>query len=263
MPGQWENQHAVDEGLQHHGFEIFAHIGRHPARRGEFGRRCTPGRGTFAGHAVGVDAFEVVPEALRHKTVGRIGKADHVGGEEGGDDAHRHHDGIEMWAGHVERNAEGGDDEGKFADLRQRETAVHGAAQRMPGHYERKRAEHGLTTQDGERDDEHGAPVLHEYAGFDHHPDRNEEDGAEKILDRRGEFFDLFGFERLGQDATHHERAESRRVAGAIGQHNEQKTQTERHDHEGFVVDQAARTAQEGRHRIDAHHKPQNEEETE
>ena len=258
-----ENEHTVDEGLEHHGLEILAHVGRHPARRGGFGGGCTVGRGKFGGHAVGVDAFEVVAEALCHKAVGRIGKADHVGGEEGGDDAHRHHDGVEVWAGHVERDTEAGDDEGKFADLCQREAAVHRAAQRMTGHHKRKGAENGLPAQDGEGDDEHGAPILHENAGIDHHAHRNEEDGAEKVLDRRGEFLDLFGFERLGQDATHHEGTESRGVAGAIGQHDEQKAKPERNDHEGFVVDQVARTTQEGRHHIDAHHKPQNEEETE
>ena len=65
----------------------------------------------------------------------------------------------------------------------------------MPGHDERERAEHHLTAQHGERDDQHRAPMGHQDAGIDHHAHRNEEDGTEKILDGRDEVLNFFGFE--------------------------------------------------------------------
>ena len=257
-----ENEHAVDERLQHSGFHVLAGVARQPAflRGGGGSARC--GSGTFGGHAVGIDAFEPMSEAAREQPVGRVGQADHVGREERGDDAHRHDNGVEVGARHLERDAQRRDDEGKFADLRERKSTIHGPTQRMPGHDERERAEHHLTAQHGERDDQHRAPMGHQDAGIDHHAHRNEEDGTEKILDGRDEVLNFFGFEGFGENTAHDESAEGRGVAGAIGQHDEHKAQTDRNDQQGFVVDEGAGAAQKGWHNVDPHHKPQHQEET-
>ena len=56
-----------------------------------------------------------------------MGRADDIRCQESGDNADSHHDGIEMRTSDAETLTERGDDEGKFSDLRERKTALHGA----------------------------------------------------------------------------------------------------------------------------------------
>ena len=101
--------------------------------------------------------------------VGRCGGTYHVRGEERGDDAHRHYHGIEEVGSHMERHAESGEDKGKFADLRQRETALHRHTQRLPREQEACGAEYGLPHNDGKGNGQYRQPIFRQHGRVDHH----------------------------------------------------------------------------------------------
>ena len=65
--------------------------------------------------------------------VGWIGQADHIGREEDGDHGNGHHNRVEEAAGDAQRHAQGGDDEGKLADLGKGAAALDGRFQRLAG----------------------------------------------------------------------------------------------------------------------------------
>ena len=74
-----------------------------------------------------VRACQCFGEETLDKSIGRMGRADDIRCQESGDNADSHHDGIEMRTSDAETLTERGDDEGKFSDLRERKTALHGA----------------------------------------------------------------------------------------------------------------------------------------
>lgn len=101
-------------------------------------------------------------------------------------------------ARHLERDAQRRDDEGKFADLRERKSAVRGfdAADARPRR--RRRAEHHLTAQLTASVMTGTAPQwATKMPGSTIMPTETE-DGTEKVLDRRDEVleFRLRGFRR-------------------------------------------------------------------
>ena len=193
--------------------------------------------------------------------VGRGGGTDHIGCEEGGDDAHCHHYGIEKGGGYTQTLAKGGKDKGKFADLCQREPALYGYLQGMSGEEECACAQHRLSDKDGEGDEQDGWPVHGEHLRTDQHAYTDEENGSEEVLHTGYQMVDTLGFEGLGQNASHHECPESTGIACLVGQHHHQETQSKTGNQEGFARQPPTNTCKQKGDAPDADHKPEDEEE--
>ena len=196
-----------------------------------------------------------------HILRGGPGQADHVGRQERGDDRHRHHDGVEEVSRHAQRHAQRGDDEGKLADLRQAEAALHGRLQRLAGQEHAQRAEQGLARDHGQRDDQDGHGIGHDHRRVHHHAHGHEEDGPEQVLHRGDQPLDMLGLYRLGQDGAHDEGAKRGREARARRQHHHAEAHGQGHDEQRLVAHQAAALLQQQGDEVDAHHEPQDEEE--
>ena len=163
----------------------------------------------------------------------------------------------------MERHAESGEDKGKFADLRQRETALHRHAQRLPRKQETCGAEYGLPHNDGKGNGQYRQPIFRQHGRVDHHADGDEENGTEEILHGSRDALDALRLDRLCQNAAHHERAERAAVARLRGYHDQEEAQPHADHQQRLAVHPLPRAAQEQRHHVHAHHEPQNEEETE
>src|SRR5699024_3312057 len=124
---------------------------------------------------------------------------------------------------------QGGYDEGELADLRERESRLHGYAQRLSRYEYAERGESRLSGEYHDREQHDGAGVAHEQSRFDHHAYRDEEDRAEEVLDRFDQPCDPFGCDRFGQERSHDEGAERSRETGLDGDHHHPQTQAERH----------------------------------
>ena len=72
---------------------------------------------------------KVVGNVTLEEVAGGRRRFNHVGREEGREDADRHDHGVQEVRGDVEAGAEGGDDEGELTDLCERETAFDGRAE--------------------------------------------------------------------------------------------------------------------------------------
>ena len=204
------------------------------------GAAATRGVSRHAPHGLRQGAFQ--------PAVGRCGGTYHVRGEERSDDAHRHHHGIEEVGGHVERNAEGGEDKGKFTDLRQRETTLHRHAQWLPRKQETRRAEYGLPHDDGHADSQYWQPVFRQYGGVDHHAHGDEEDSAEEVLHRSRDALYALRLDRLGQDTAHHERAERAAIARLRRYHDQEEAQPHADHQQRLAVHPPPRAPQEQWH---------------
>ena len=98
-----------------------------------------------------------------------IGGPHHIGRQEGRDDRHGNDDGVEIVVRYVERRAERGDDEGEFADLRERESRLDSHAQRLARNEHAERGEGRLSGEYYDGEQQNGADVTHEQRRFDHH----------------------------------------------------------------------------------------------
>ena len=141
----------------------------------------------------------------------------HVRSAEGGDDRHCHDDGVKEIAGDPQGGAQGGNNEGKFAYLRQAKTGLDGGLQGLPGKEDATGAEERLPDDDGRRNDENGNDVLRNHGGVYHHADGNEEDGGKEVFHRLDKTPDGFRLDGLRQYGTHDESAEGGRETGVSG----------------------------------------------
>ena len=198
-----------------------------------------------------------------HDCVGRFGQPNHIGRGKCGEDGYCHDNGIEEVTGDTERCTKRGENEGELANLRQREGALHGGLQRLSCQEETARAENGLPQDDGNDDAEDGHDVLRDKGHIDHHTDGNKEDGAEEILHRTDQLLYLFSLDGLGQYTAHDEGTKRSREADGRGYHDHAETEGECRDEQCLVAHQRFYLTQEQRYEIDAHDKPEDEEEGE
>ena len=131
----------------------------------------------------------------------------------------------------------------------------------MAGHEKSTTAQNGLPQKDGYGDCGNGRAVFNQHLGVDQHTHRYEEDGAKQVFYRSYHTLYALGFDRLGQNTSHHKGTERCGIAGFIGQYHQQKTQTDSHDKQRFAVHQRTGLFEHPRDEIDAHDKPQHQEE--
>ena len=148
-------------------------------------------------------------QTFRKAVVAGLGSTDHVRCEECGDHRHRYYNRIEEFADDAKCQSQRGNNEGKLANLRHRETAAHRCLQGLAAEHVARRAEHRLTQQDGQRDYNNGQPLREQNLRVDQHAHRHEEHSSEKILHRFYQTNDLVCLDGLGQNTTHDEGTES------------------------------------------------------
>ena len=102
--------------------------------------------------------------------------------------------------------------------------------------------------------------ILPQQRRFDQHADRHEKNRPEEVFDRRHHFFDRFGFGGPGQYRAHYERAEGRRKADRIGQHDHTEAQAQRNDQQRLGIEQPPYAPQQRRDQVNRHNEPRNEE---
>ena len=161
----------------------------------------------------------------------------------------------------MKRCAQGGEDKGKLANLCERERALHGSLQRLPGKQESARAEHRMPHHDGSDDAEDGHNITNNERHIDHHTHGDEEDGTEEVFHWVDEMLNLFGLNRFCQYATHDEGTKGCREANGRGDDHHTETKGERHDEHGLIGHQRPHLAQEQGDEIDAHNEPKHKEE--
>ena len=142
----------------------------------------------------------------------RIGGADQVRGEQGGDGRDRYRHRVEEVAGDFQGHAQGGDDEGELADLRQAHADPQRGASIVAGDERAHAAGKHLAEhhRDGDQGDRPG--VLDEDLRIDQQADGDEEDRTEHVADRLDQPFDLHQLARLGHDRADQEGAEHHAV---------------------------------------------------
>ena len=219
------------------------------------------GRGGGRGCVIVHEGAHASRKVLVHEPIRRFRQPDHVWRQEDRDDRNGHDDRVQETARHAQGHAQGGDDEGEFADLRQREAALHRGLQGLSGQEHARGGEEKLPDDDGEGDDHDGQPVLGDHRRVHHHPHGHEEDGAEQVLHRLDEAFDVFRLDGFRQDGAHDEGAEGGGEAGLGGEDDHAEAQAQGHHEERLVVHQLLRPAQQERDQVDAHDDPQDEEE--
>ena len=101
--------------------------------------------------------------------VSRSGEAYHVRGKESRYNGHRNDDRIKEVVRHLQGYSKGSDDEGKFPDLGERETGLHGNLQGLAGKQYAASREKDLPDQDKEGQDKDGHDVFPDDAGVYHH----------------------------------------------------------------------------------------------
>ena len=240
----------------------------HHRRLGDVDEVFLPVAAVAADHGgTGVVAVEEGLDPLRELSVqpgiDRVREADHVRGQEDGDYGHRHHDRVEEVARDAETDAQRGDDEGEFADLRQGEAALEGRLQRLSAQQDAEGREGRLADEDRQGDDENRKPVGADHGGIDHHADGDEEDGAEEVLDRLDEMVNVLCLHRFRQDGTHDESAERGGESRLGGDDHHAEAQTEGDHQQRLVVHQFPGVLEDQRDQEQAHHEPQHEEEGE
>ena len=141
--------------------------------------------------------------------VSRCSQTNHVRRQEGRDDRYGHDDGVEEFADDAQRQSQRGNDKREFTDLRHRETAAHGRLQTLATQHKRKRPQRALSDDDCQHQCQDGKCIVDEYLGVNQHTYRYEEDGSEEVFDGFHQLLNMFGFNRLCQDASHDESSES------------------------------------------------------
>ena len=216
--------------------------------------------GGRAGGVFGQPLPPLLGDEAVEQAVGGIGHADHVGGEEGGDDRDGHHDGVEERVGHLQRQSQPGDDEGELADLRQGEARLNGHPQRLPREEHAQCGEAHLARHHRPGDDEDRHLILPQHGGVDQHADRDEEDGPEEVFHRLDQPLDALGLDRLGQDGAHHEGAQGGREAGLRGDQHHAQAKPHADDQQRLAAQEALGLLQERGDQVDAHHEAEEQE---
>lgn len=89
------------------------------------------------------------------------------------------------WA-YAEAHAHRGDDEGKFADLRQCDCDGKGHAQRLAEELDHNEGGQGFADEDDSERGEDEGPVADERGGVEQHPHGNEEEDGEGVAHGQG-----------------------------------------------------------------------------
>ena len=130
--------------------------------------------------------------------------------------------------------------------------------QRLTGDQYAEGSEGGLPDQYDKGQQNDGSEIFCQHGRFDHHPHRDEEDRSEEVLDRFDQSCDPFGCDRFG-----HEGSQCRRKTGFDGNHHHAQTESERHDEQHFVVEQALQPFEQGGDQVDSQYRPEDEEHAE
>lgn len=206
-------------------------------------------------------AYDTLWQDADQLVIGRIGSSDAEWRGEGGDNRNGNDNRIEEAADNAKAHAQGGDDEGKFTNLRQAEAAVNRGRQAFAGGQHAERGENKLA--DDGRYDEHEDRqcLLQQQRRIYQHAYGHEEDSAEKVFDGRDKMLNFFGVGRFGNQRAHDEGAERGGEAEVRCQHDHAEAQTDSDDDERFVIHQALRPLEEAGDEVHAEHEPEHEEE--
>ena len=209
-----------------------------------------PAQGTFR-----QDADELV--------IGRLCGHDAERRGEGCDNGNSNDNRIEEVAGDAEAHAEGGDDEGKFANLREAEAAVQRRVQTLAGGEDAAGGEEELAANGNEHEHEDGHDILAQKRRIYEHTHGDEEDGAEEVLNRRNKLFDALCFGSFGYERAHDEGAERRGEAELGGDNNHAEAEADGDNDEGFIVHELSGPFEKAGDEVHAQHEPEHEEEDE
>ena len=192
--------------------------------------------------------------------VGRLALLNYERRCEGGNHRNGHRHRIEERTGHTERKPERRDNKGELSDLRERKRGLQRQAQILSRNQETDCPVKNLPCNHHEGKQQDRSHILPQQRRFDQHADRHEKNRPEEVFDRRHHFFDRFGFGGPGQYRAHYERAEGRRKADRIGQHDHTEAQAQRNDQQRLGIEQPPYAPQQRRDQVNRHNEPRNEE---
>ena len=195
-----------------------------------------------------------------HDAVRSVGHLDEIGSGEDGEHRHGHDDRVDARVEHSEPHAERSDDEREFADLCQREAALHGYAQILPRHEHTQGAEENHACDHHRRKQQDLPPVRGDHVRVHHHSYRDEEYRSEEVLHRRDQSVDPFGQDCARQDGAHHECSELKRESADHAKHSHREAEGHRHHQNCLVVELSAQFRDKRWKHVHSHHKPDYEE---
>ena len=195
--------------------------------------------------------------------IGRLCGHDAERRGEGRDNRNSNDNRIEEVAGDAEAHAKRGDDEGKFANLREAEAAVQRRVQALAGGEDAAGGEEELAANGHEHEYKDGHDILAQKRRIYEHTHGDEEDGAEEVLNRRNELFDALCFGSFGYERAHDEGAECRGEAELGSDNNHAEAETDGDNDEGFIVHELSGPFEKAGDEVHAQHEPEHEEEDE
>ena len=158
------------------------------------------------------------PDALGFQPMGHPVDAPVEQGVEGDGNDCRHDDGAGRFLGqYAEAHAHRGEDEGKFADLRQCDRDGKGHAQRLAEELDHNEGGQRFADEDDPKRGEDEGPVADERGGVEQHPHGNEEEDGEGVAHGQGFRGGLRAEFGLADDHAAEEGAEGHGRAEEIG----------------------------------------------
>jgi len=114
--------------------------------------------------------------------------------------------------------------------------------------------------EEGKGDEHDGQPIGCQNCGIHEHAHRHKEYCAKEVAHGVYQFFDALCLDGFCQDATHDESSKSGTKSCLSSEHHQTEAQTDAHDQKNLRIDDFAVLLEEIGYNVDAHHKPQYEE---
>ena len=186
------------------------------------------------------DAIKPVHQAVRAPDEIRRQQRGHGGDGDG--------DRVKKAAGDVQSDAEGGNDEGEFADLRQPHPHAQRSPAVVPGDKRPETASDNLAENDDQGNDQDRQPVFPQHLRVNHQANRHEENGAEHVADGFRKNLDAADLARLGDHSADDKRAQGDAVAQSHRQQRETKAESEHGDEQHLVAFEPGDVPEKPRH---------------